>query len=229
MKILIIQENGRHEENRHMRECHSLAHWLNRTADAEASCWGKGHENFDTPFEEIAKSQDVILFLENYDNGWLPKSNNINKLKLFWSIDSHCELESHVKFCKKAKVNIHLNSTPGYIQYFKPHVDDCHWFPNAVDTRWFTKKHEIEKEHDLGFLGSLIADRPQVISFLQKTVDLECFTDIIGKKMVEKLNSFKVSFNKCIADDINYRIFESTACGVPLITNNDWRVPMVKK
>lgn len=71
MKILIVQENGRKIEDRHMRECHSLAYYFNFVG-VEATCWGKGHENFSTPFEEIVKDYDIIFCLENYDSGWLP-------------------------------------------------------------------------------------------------------------------------------------------------------------
>ena len=47
MKVLIIQENGRHEENRNFRECFCLQRSfikLGNTADV----WGLGHENYNT-------------------------------------------------------------------------------------------------------------------------------------------------------------------------------------
>jgi len=218
MNILIVQENGRKSINRHMRECYSLEHWLNKEEGVSAVCWGKGHENFSTPFPDIAAQHDVILCLENYNNGWLPDMSKTKCYKAFWSIDSHCELKAHIKFCSESKVNLHLNATKGYLKHFSPHCETVAWFPNAADTRWF-KKTSAKKSNDIGFVGSMIADRPQLIPFLEKTVGLKSYSNVLGEDMVELLNSFKISFNKCISDDINYRIFESTACGLPLITN----------
>ena len=37
--------------------------------------------------------------------------------------------------------------------------------------------------------------------------------------MVNAINSYKIHFNKNIADDINYRTFETTGCGTFLLTN----------
>ena len=55
--------------------------------------------------------------------------------------------------------------------------------------------------------------------FLNKIVGLELISDRTGEGYVDLLNSVKVSFNKSISDDINYRIFETLACKTPLVTN----------
>ena len=39
------------------------------------------------------------------------------------------------------------------------------------------------------------------------------------KDYINLINSFHVGFNKSITEDINYRIFETTSCHVPLVTN----------
>ena len=63
MKVLIIQENGRHKENKNFRECFCLQRSfekLNHNADV----WGLGHNNYnETPNYE---SYDLIIKLENY-------------------------------------------------------------------------------------------------------------------------------------------------------------------
>ena len=218
MNILIIQENGRNKENFHMRECHSLQYWLTELG-VNAKCWGKGHENYSVALKEISKDYDVIFCLENYNSGWLPSLKEFKQKKIFWSIDSHCNLKEHVDFCLDSKINIHLNSTASYIKHFENIAEKCIWFPNAVDTRWF-KPLEIKKDIDIGFVGSMIADRPKLIPFLKAIIQLESFSNVLGKEMISTLNKFKVGFNKSISDDINYRIFETTACMVPIVTNN---------
>lgn len=42
---------------------------------------------------------------------------------------------------------------------------------------------------------------------------------VIGDAMVEAINSYKIGFNRNIADDINYRTFETCGCGTFLLTN----------
>jgi len=42
---------------------------------------------------------------------------------------------------------------------------------------------------------------------------------VIGEDMVRAINSYHIHFNMNIANDINYRSFETLACGTVLITN----------
>ena len=96
MRVLIIQEKSRHEKNINFRESENLKRALLKT-DIICEVWGLGHENFNISFETIVKNFDVLLCIENYDNGWIPDlSSYKNKLKIFWSIDSHCILQKHI-------------------------------------------------------------------------------------------------------------------------------------
>ena len=217
MKILIIQENGRNDANRHMRECHSLAYWFNQLG-AETACWGKGHDNFNVPFEQFQKDYDVIFCLENYDDGWLPDISQLKKYKVFWSIDSHMELQNHLNFCQKSKIQLHLNAQLPYIEHFKDLADTHIWWPTAVDPRWF-KPIDKQRDIEIGFIGSMIADRIQITNLLKNCVGLKSFTNILGNEMIELTNRFQIGFNKTISNDINMRTVETTACNIPLITN----------
>jgi len=44
MKILLIQENGRHQKNCHFRECFSLQRAFKKLGH-NADIWGLGHSN----------------------------------------------------------------------------------------------------------------------------------------------------------------------------------------
>jgi spore maturation protein CgeB len=44
--------------------------------------------------------------------------------------------------------------------------------------------------------------------------------------MIDEISTYRVALNKSIDIDIPYRVFESTACGLPLVTNN---VPDIEK
>ena len=54
MKILIIQEKGRHEKNWMFRESLSIQRALTKL-NIESTVWGLNYDNFSTPFWEIEK------------------------------------------------------------------------------------------------------------------------------------------------------------------------------
>ena len=215
MKIVIIQEAGRHEKNKNFRESLCLHRALSRIEEVESKVWGLNYPDFNIYFSEIEKWADVIFVIENYTSDWLPinEISNSKKLKIFWSIDSHCVLEQHKQLCRLLNIDILLNSTESYLPNFDGLVKKSYWFPNSYpDDLIFSK--DIEKTIDVGFCGN---DRPEIHYLDKFKIRKDLF--VIGDDMVNAINSYKIHFNKNIADDINYRTFETTGCGTFLITN----------
>lgn len=218
MKILLIQEKGRHEKNRSFRECEVIKKCL-IDLGIESTIWGLNYENFKIPFEEIVKDKDVIFSIENYDSGWVPNLQEYRKkLKIFWSVDSHCALNSHLKSVKENKFDIVLNSIDSHQIYFNK-ISKTYYFPNAYPDYLIYPKEEIKKEYDVGFCGSIIADRRQWLNLISSKFNLKQDIFVIGNDMVNAINSYKICFNKTLADDINYRFFETLGCKTALITN----------
>lgn len=221
--ILIIQERGRHEKNREFRECENFKRAFNKLG-IKCDVWGLGYDNFTIPFSEVAKDYDVLFVLENYDEaGWVPNLSSYKQLKLHWTIDCHCGgIPRYLDFSKRSKINIHLNSSQQYIQYFAGACDKAYWFPNAYPDDIITYKPSVSKVVDIGFCGSMIADRPQWTSMLENRYGNRFKKDIfvIGNDMVDAINSYKIAINKSIADDLNYRTFETLGTKTFLITNN---------
>lgn len=218
MKIVIIQEAGRHEKNKDFRESLNLHRALSKFDEVESKVWGLNYPEYTTSFSEIEKWADVIFIIENYTSEWLPISeiSRSKKLKIFWSIDSHCVLPQHQHLCKILSIDILLNSTAGYLPQFKGLVKESHWFPNSYpDELMFPK--DIEKTIDIGFCGNVL-NRGHVINSLDKYgIRKDIF--VIGDDMVDAINSYKIHLNCNISDDINYRTFETTGCGTMLLTN----------
>jgi len=218
MKIVIIQEAGRHDKNKNFRESLNLHRSLSKIDGVDSKVWGLNYPDFDIPFSEIEEWSDVIFVIENYTSTWLPikEISESNKLKIFWSIDSHCVLQQHQNLCQLLKIDILLNSTESYISNYDGLVKKSYWFPNSYpDDLMFPKK--IEKNIEIGFCGNII-NRGPVINFLGKYgIKKDIF--VIGDDMVNVINSYKIHFNMNISNDINYRTFETTGCGTLLITN----------
>lgn len=212
MNVLIIQENGRHEKNRNFRECFSLKRAF-EIHGHKALIWGLGHNNFQ---EEINFNYfDLIINLENYDNiNWIPNLDRYQKpIKILWSIDAHCRGEFvFEKTFETGKYNYLLHSTKDFVKE-KYHV----WFPNAYDNT-LIKHIETNKTKKFGFCGNY-ANRKEILDWLNQKYGLVLDIFIIGDEMVQTVNSYKCHFNLNIANDINYRSFETIGCGTLLLTN----------
>ena len=212
MKILVIQENGRHEANRKYRECFSLQRAFTSLGHT-CEVWGLNHSNYQhTP---DWNSYDIIINIENYDEiGWVPSLKTVTKPKKFlWSIDAHCRGENvYEKTFAEGNYDILLHSTKDFV------TKDYHvWFPNAFDDS-LIKPLDIEKTHDLGFCGNWVNRRP-ILEWLQENHGLHLDIFVIGDDMVKAINGYRCHFNLNIANDINYRSFETIGCGTLLLTN----------
>jgi hypothetical protein len=218
MKILIIQENGRHDKNKNFRECFSLQRGFEKLG-IESLVWGLGHENYEQlPNFELF---DLIINLENYGSGWEPDLSNIKTKKFLWSIDAHCRGElPFIEEFVRGKYDILLHSTKDFVnENFKI------WFPNAFDnTLIFPKK--IEKKCDVGFCGSLL-NRNDMLSLLKNKYNFIYDNFVIGDDMVTAINSYKIHWNRNLSSDINYRNFETIGCGVPLVTNYNYQYELL--
>jgi hypothetical protein len=215
MKVLIIQEKGRHEKNWMYRESLCIQRALTHIG-YESTVWGLNYENFNIPFDEMEKTHDVIFLIENYPyNDWIPDLSNSNKLKVFWSIDSHVGLNDHINMANKHKIDVVLNSVYGHEKFFSNHK--TFYFPNAFPDE-LIKPLEMDKTYDVGFCGN-INNRGGWINELKNKFNFKLDEFVIGYDMVESINSYKIHFNRNISDDLNYRTFETLGCKTFLMTN----------
>tara|TARA_R110002096_G_scaffold287787_3_gene481432 strand:- start:1124 stop:1969 length:846 start_codon:yes stop_codon:yes gene_type:complete len=209
-RVLIIQENGRHEKNRNFRECFCMSRSLVKMGH-EVLIWGLGHDNYDK--RPDFNSYDIILNLENYDTTcWVPNLSEFKKPKKYlWSIDTHCTGTKALLYAfNTGKYDLILQATRDFVD------SSSVWFPNCYDN------HLIEptgqKSHFIGFCGSLL-NRAQLLDYLEANYDLKKDIFVLGPDMVEAVSSYCVHFNLNLSNDINYRSFETLGCGTLLLTN----------
>lgn len=212
MKILIIQEAGRHLKNKNFRESLNFQRAFTKIG-IESTVWGLNYPDYDKSFDVISKDYDVVLLIENYNNGWLPNISKFKGLKLFWSIDSHMIPREHVMTCYSNKIDIVLNAIESHKSFFTGFK--THYLPNAYPDDLIDFNSNIKKTIDVGFCGNIInrGDWIDSIPNIQKDVF------VIGEDMVNSVNSYKIHFNRNLADDLNYRTFETLGCKTFLLTN----------
>ena len=212
MKILIIQENGHHLQNRNFRECFSLQRSLKKI-NIKVDVWGKGHINYHQKPE--FNNYDLIVNLENYDeSGWVPDlSSYKTPIKFLWSIDAHCQgILKYLSTFQQGDYDLILQATKDFVD------ENSIWFPNCYDSSLIGIREKCEKKIDLGFCGSLL-NRESVLNFLTSNYGLMPNIWVLGEKMVETINSYWIHFNLNLSNDINYRSFETLGCGTLLLTN----------
>lgn len=224
-KVLIIQRAGEHLLNREFRESLSIKRAFDRLG-IESTVWGKGYPTFIIPFEQIIKGFNIILIVENYDFDWIPNLEKFNGTKVFWSIDGHLVIDKHKEFFRAVGgVEIVLNSNMNCVALWKEYKCESLWFPNCYDDDLITNKKDIKKLNRMGFCGSSHEKRDEVVNKLDKKLkefNFEIKRDnlVIGDNMVNAINSYMIHFNMNIAEDINYRTFETMGCKTMLFTNH---------
>ena len=219
LKILLIQEKSRHAINIDFRECCCLKRAfesLNQSVDI----WGLGWDNFLTPPD--FNSYDLIINMENYGDKWLPDLSKIhNPQKMLWTIDSHTRgLDAYVRIFNAGNYDILLQSTRDFVP-LDPNKKSI-WFPNSFDDSLFRYTDWNKKKFFIGFCGSLLNRRP----YLQKLQewfgnDFKENIWVLGPDMVSAIQSYKINFNLNVANDINFRSFETLGAGSVLCTNDN--------
>jgi len=229
MKVLIIQENGRHKKNRYFRECFSLQKNFIKLGH-EATVWGLGHDNFSYKKNLFFKKTyntpdfnnfDLLINLENYDEiGWVPNISKAKCVKFLWSIDAHYRGEKifNNEFIK-GKYDLLLHSTKDYV------IDNKKvWFPNAYDSELIDSTNNfLDKKYYVGFCGNYIQDRDDFYNKINQHYKIKLDIQVLGKDMVHAINSYKIHINKNHSTDINYRSFETIGCKTVLMTNQNYQ------
>ena len=213
MSVIIIQEAGRHDQNKHFRECLAMQRSLIKHG-VHADVWGLGHENYEN--KPKWDDYDVILNLENYDSlGWLPDLSSVKSKKILWSNDAHCRgLGVYNHIFEKGNYNLMLQATKDFVDH------NSIWFPNCYDSSLIKVRSEIEKNNFIGFCGSVL-HRREILNFLSNKYDLKEDIWVLGEDMVKAINSYQIHFNLNLSNDINYRSFETLGCGTALLTNQN--------
>jgi hypothetical protein len=214
MRVIIIQEAGRHEENRNFRECLSLQRAFLYNGH-QCDVWGLGHSNY----SQIPDwdSYDLIMNIENYDSvGWVPNLSSFNKpIKLLWSIDAHCRGEEiYENTFSSGRYNFLLHSTKDFVKK-NYHI----WFPNCFDDD-LVKNMQVDKKHFIGFCGNYV-NRKDLIDTITSEFGMKQDIFVIGESMVKSINEYRIHFNKNMLNDINYRNLETIGTGTVLLTSNN--------
>jgi len=211
VKVLIIQENGRHERNRLFRESFCLQRGFS-SLGVESDVWGLGHAEYDN--EPEWSKYGLIVNLENYDEtNWVPNLKKVGCKKFLWSIDAHVKgIEPYMKTAAEGNYTMILQATPEFVG------QGSVWMPNCYDDEVIKPTNSLPL-YDWGFCGN-INNRGPILNAMRHVSDsFNIEVMVLGQDMVDAICSYKMHINANIGIDINYRNFETLGCRVPLVTN----------
>jgi len=180
--------------------------------------------------EDISKKYlcEADLFLWVESSGKIPNfPKGIDKLNIptaCYMIDSHTNLSWHVNWAKN--FDSVFVAQREYVPFFKKcGCEKVSWLPLACDPE-IHKPHEWRSEkYDIGFIGNtyqnsgLYQRRRCLINRLGAEYDFH-LKSAYGEDMSKELSKCKIGFNNAAKNDLNMRIFECLATGVPLLTDH---------
>ncbi|GMU93397.1 MAG: hypothetical protein AMXMBFR4_24550 [Candidatus Hydrogenedentota bacterium] len=101
---------------------------------------------------------------------------------------------------------------------------NTHWLPLACDPL-VHRPVDAPKEYDVAFVGScsrtLHAQRVERLARLARRFTVLLRDGLSEEEMRSELARGRLAFNSSVAQDVNMRVFEVMAMGLPLLTNRD--------
>jgi spore maturation protein CgeB/Flp pilus assembly protein TadD len=160
---------------------------------------------------------DMYFWMETGLDSYPKDLDELNIPKVCYLIDTHLHLETHIETARK--FDCVFIAQKEYIDRFKEAgISEVHWLPLGCDPEIHAKT-EVEKTHDVVFVGSLTD--PRRVSLL-KEVEKQFDLSVERKFMDEMTETFckgRVVFNNAIRNDLNMRVFEALCSGTLLVTD----------
>lgn len=175
----------------------------------------------------VSKYPDIVAFV---------KDNFPNAPRAVWLIDSHCNLEWHLDY---APLFTHVfiavsRFQPIIAAHLKKLNSDtkCFWLPLCYPySKSKIKRNKSHVPFDIVFVGrwgKWFDERSRLIELLQKRYKDKFFCITDYHNMEEYLRQGIISFNRSINGDMNFRVFETLANGLELVTDDVQDLHLVK-
>jgi len=137
--------------------------------------------------------------------------------KLWWAIDTHQYLPLMVE---KAKFfDVVFSAQKNAVATLGPRAL---WLPAGASIH--EVDHQLKRTIDVGFIGNVSPKvhqrRKKILERLRnKIYGFRCFKSVFLQEKAELASQMKIMVNISLKNDINFRVFETLACGAMLITD----------
>lgn len=187
-------------------------------------------------YEEIREFKPDLLLEREFNDGQskypeivaFVRDNFPNCVRAIWLIDSHCNLEWHLDYAPL------FDYAFVAVSKFQPIIaahlkkigakTKCFWLPLCYPyNKNRIKRNKSHVPYDIIFVGrwgKWFDERTRLLELLKKRYGNKFFNITDYNNMEEYLRQGIISFNRSINGDMNFRVFETLANGVELVTDD---------
>ena len=138
----------------------------------------------------------------------------------FWVIDTHLQYawDRH-----KARTfdRVFAAQRNGAAALRQDGIRDASWLPLACDPEVHRRNPGIEPTLDVVFVGNIFpGPRQELLEAMAKAFPSHFVGRAFFEEMSDRFSAGRILLNRSIRDDVNMRVFEATACGRMLLTND---------
>jgi spore maturation protein CgeB len=167
--------------------------------------------------------QHSIDLLWDIEGGGVPMDflfkrfpDNITIPKAYWAIDTHQYLSFQVE--KAKHFDFVFSAQKNAVDALGLHAS---WLPAGASLH--EKDYRVERDIDVGFIGNVEgahAYRKIVLDFVKDNVPrFMRFSSVFLEPKAELTSRMKIGLNVSLNNDVNFRVFETLACGTFLLTD----------
>ncbi len=163
---------------------------------------------------------DLIVAISNFGRSLSPQMNGLDCPKVYLSIDTW---QSPLDFLDA----LHYDYVFAAQRVFVPHLEatgsrNVHWLPLACDPE-LHHPTGAESTADISFAGAIAPsihdERTRLLGVLGERFTIHRASNVYGEDYCAAIGAGVLTFNHAAVNDLNMRIFEAPAMGVPLLTN----------
>ena len=159
---------------------------------------------------------DLFLFVDDGLDYCIP---DLIRPRAAWAIDTHIDIERSLKRFGDADW-VYAAQRQGAEAMQAAMGRLVTWLPLACDPGRHKRLVNESPLHDLCFIGHEVgARRIELLSRLRSRFQKHWFGQAFQMEMARRYSQSRVAFNCSVNNDINMRVFEAMACGVPLVTD----------
>lgn len=136
----------------------------------------------------------------------------------YWAIDTHLEFDRCLT--RSRTVDMVFAAQRDGAERLRRAGLHADWLPLACDPEIHCK-HEVPKQHDFAFVGNVFpGPRSELLYLLRHRFPVSYVGNRYFEELAETYSAARLAFNRSLRNDVNMRVFEATACGTMLLTNN---------
>ena len=196
-----------------------------------ADLYGKGFVSLGKILNKTPFYPELILFIEGGTMQLFPYDlEKVTCLTAWYGIDTHMDYKKHLHIARGFDVSFLAQKQ--YVKLLKSDgIKNVFWLPLGFDKELHAIKYK-KKIYDITYVGGLSKEHNKIRFELIELIksNFKNYSLYFGSaepnKMAEIYSQSWIVFNKSINNDINMRVFESTASEALLFTdkiiNNGW-------